>query len=62
MIRKLERNELPWNLCRNSQFKLQSMQIIMPEPEIVQRISEDMRKGDLEITSMTRTTDGPDGI
>jgi len=38
------------------------MQIIMPKPEIVQRISVDMRKGDLEITSMTRTTDGPDGI
>ena len=38
------------------------MQIIMPKPEIVQRISVDMRKGDLEITSMRRTTDGPDGI
>ena len=62
MIRKQERNELPRKLCRNSQFKLQSMQIIMPKPEIVQRISVDMRKGDLEITSMRRTTDGPDGI
>ena len=34
----------------------------MPKSEIIQRISVEMRKGDLEIASMRRTTDGPDGI
>lgn len=37
-------------MCRNSQFKLKSVQIIRHKLKVIQRISVEMRKCDIEMT------------